>query len=57
MSNDAQTYRLRAPASGREAIADFRSCHTGRFTVGEIVTDFVIRNGRVTRVSIGRVFD
>ena len=34
-----------------------RSCHTGRFTVGEIVTDFLIRNGKVTRVSIGRVFD
>ena len=34
-----------------------RSCHTGRFTVGEVVTDFLIRNGKVTRVSIGRVFD
>ena len=34
-----------------------RSCHTGRFTVGEIITDFLIRNGKVTRVSIGRVFD
>jgi hypothetical protein len=40
-----------------ETIAGFRSCHTGRFTAGEIVTDFLIRNGRVTRVSIGRVFD
>ena len=40
-----------------ETIAGFRSCHTGRFTVGEIVTDFVIRNGKVTRISIGRVFD
>ena len=34
-----------------------RSCHTGRFTVGEVITDFLIRNGKVTRVSIGRVFD
>ena len=40
-----------------ETIAGFRSCHTGRFTAGEIVTDFLIRNGKVTRVSIGRVFD
>ena len=40
-----------------ETIAGFRSCHTGRFTVGEVVTDFLIRNGKVTRVSIGRVFD
>jgi hypothetical protein len=34
-----------------------RSCHTGRFTVGEIITDFLIRDGKVRRVSIGRVFD
>jgi hypothetical protein len=34
-----------------------RSCHTGRFTVGEVVTDFLIRNGKVTRVTIGRVLD
>jgi hypothetical protein len=40
-----------------ETIAGFRSCHTGRFTAGEIVTDFLIRSGKVTRVSIGRVFD
>ncbi len=40
-----------------ETIAGFRSCHTGRFTVGEVVTDFLIRNGKVTRVSIGRVLD
>ena len=40
-----------------ETIAGFRSCHTGRFTAGEVITDFLIRNGKVTRVSIGRVFD
>jgi hypothetical protein len=40
-----------------ETIAGFRSCHTGRFTVGEIITDFLLRDGKVTRVSIGRVFD
>ena len=40
-----------------ETSSGVRSCHTGRFTVGEIITDFQIRNGKVTRVSIGRVFD
>ena len=40
-----------------ETIAGTRSCHTGRFTAGEIITDFLIRNGKVSRVSIGRVFD
>ena len=40
-----------------ETIEGTRSCHTGRFTAGEIITDFLIRNGKVTRVSIGRVLD
>ena len=40
-----------------ETIVGSRSCHTGRFTIGEVITDFQIRNGKVTRVSIGRVFD
>jgi hypothetical protein len=40
-----------------ETIAGFRSCHTGRFTAGEIVTDFLIRGGTVRRVSVGRVID
>ena len=40
-----------------EGVGTARSCHTGTFTAGEIVTDFFIRNGKVTRVSIGRVFD
>ena len=31
-----------------ETIAGFRSCHTGRFTAGEIITDFLIRGGKVT---------
>jgi len=29
----------------------------GRFTAGEIVTDFLLRGGAVRRVSIGRVLD
>jgi hypothetical protein len=40
-----------------ETIAGTRSCHTGRFTAGEIVTDFLLRGGAVRRVSIGRVLD
>jgi hypothetical protein len=40
-----------------ETIAGTRSCHTGRFTVGEIITDFQLRGGKVRRVAIGRVFD
>ena len=40
-----------------ETIVGTRSCHTGRFTAGEVITDFLIRGGKVRRVSIGRVFD
>jgi hypothetical protein len=40
-----------------ETFAGTRSCHTGRFTAGEILTDFLIRDGRVWRVSVGRVID
>ena len=40
-----------------ETIAGFRSCHTGRFTAGEIITDFQLRRGTVRRVSVGRVLD
>ena len=40
-----------------ETIVGTRSCHTGRFTAGEIITDFQLRNGKVRRVSVGRVLD
>jgi hypothetical protein len=38
-------------------IAGTRSCHTGRFRAGRIVTDFVIKNGRVARITVGKVLD
>jgi hypothetical protein len=40
-----------------ETIVGTRSCHTGSFTPGQIVTDFQIRKGKVVRVSVGRVID
>ena len=40
-----------------ETIGGTRSCHTGRFTAGEIITDFLLRNGKVIRVTVGRVID
>ena len=51
------TVRARVRGVRCETIAGFRSCHTGRFTAGEIVTDFLIRGGTVRRVSVGRVID
>ena len=40
-----------------ETIVGSRSCHTGRFTAGEIITDFLIRGGTVRRITVGRVLD
>jgi len=40
-----------------ETIAGSRSCHTNDFTVGQRVTDFIIKGGKVTRISVGRVLD
>jgi hypothetical protein len=40
-----------------ETIARIRSCHTGDFRPGRRVTDFLIRRGRVTRVTVGIVID
>lgn len=40
-----------------ETIAGFRSCHTGQFLAGRRVTDFSLRRGRVTRVTVGFVID
>ncbi len=40
-----------------ETIAGFRSCHTGQFLAGRRVTDFSLRRGKVTRVTVGLVID
>jgi hypothetical protein len=39
------------------SFGDVRSCHTGDFDAGDRITDFLIRDGRVTRVSVGFVID
>jgi hypothetical protein len=40
-----------------ETISGSRSCHTHDFVPGRRVTDFFIRSGKVTRVSLGFVID
>jgi hypothetical protein len=49
--------RNRVPGVRCETIAGTRTCHTNRFEAGQRVTDFQIRNGRVTRVAIAFVID
>jgi hypothetical protein len=40
-----------------ETISGSRSCHTHDFTAGQRVTDFLIKAGKVFRVSVGIVID
>ena len=40
-----------------EGVGSARSCHTGSFTPGKIVTDFRIASGKVTSVTVGVVVD
>ena len=49
--------RRGVPGVRCETTAGFRSCHTGQFLAGRRVTDFSIRRGRVTRVTVGLVID
>ena len=35
----------------------YRHCYVGEWAPGKIVTDFAIRDGRVTRVTVGYVID
>jgi hypothetical protein len=49
--------RRKVPGVTCQTTGGFRSCHTGDFLPGKRVTDFAIRNGRVTRVTVGIVID
>jgi hypothetical protein len=40
-----------------ESIGGTTSCHTGTFTAGKRVTDFLISGGKVARITIGVVID
>ena len=47
----------KVPGVRCETISGTRSCHTGILTGGGRVTDFLISNGRVTRVTVAVVID
>jgi hypothetical protein len=52
-----KTVKAKVPGVRCETIAGIRSCHTGAFEPGRRVTDFVIRKGRVARVTVAYVID
>lgn len=49
--------RTRVPGVRCATVGGFRSCHTGRLRPGRRVTDFEIRNGKVTRIAVSIVID
>ena len=51
------TVRRRVRGVRCETVAGIRSCHTHKFEIGQVVTDFLIKRGKVTRVTVGRVLD
>jgi hypothetical protein len=52
-----QAVDRRVPGTKCETFFGTRSCHTGDFSPGTRVTDFRIKAGRVTRVTVGFVID
>jgi len=57
VGSSEQAVRTRVPGVRCETIVGTRTCHTNRFEAGQRVTDFQIRNGRVTRVALAFVID
>lgn len=49
--------RRKVPGVTCETFGGLTSCHTGELLPGRRVTDFLIENGRVTRVTVGFVID
>jgi hypothetical protein len=45
------------PSVKCETIAGARDCHVGAFLPGKKITDFLMKNGRVKRVTVGFVID
>jgi hypothetical protein len=49
--------RAKVPHVRCEGSATIGDCHVGRLLPGKTVTDFFIRNGKVSRVTVGIVLD
>jgi hypothetical protein len=52
-----RTVRRRVAGVRCETIAGSRTCHTGEFEAGERITAFLMRGGKVRRVTVGFVLD
>ena len=57
VGSSEQAVRNRVPGVTCDTVSGTRSCHTNEFLPGQRITDFRIRNGRVTRVAVSFVID
>ncbi|HEX8068173.1 MAG TPA: hypothetical protein VF520_16780 [Thermoleophilaceae bacterium] len=52
-----KSVKKKVPGVKCETSVGVRSCHTNEFEPGQRVTDFVLKSGRVVRVTVGIVVD
>jgi hypothetical protein len=57
VSSRESAVKARVPGVTCETIVGSRSCHTNDFLAGRRVTDFFLKRGRVTRITVGIVID
>jgi hypothetical protein len=57
VGSSESTVTARVPGVKCETFESIRSCHTGELAPGSRVTDFLIVNGKVDRVTVGIVID
>ena len=57
VGSSERAVRRRVPGVRCDTVSGTRSCHTNEFAPGQRVTDFRIRNGKVTRVAVAFVID
>jgi hypothetical protein len=57
VGNTETALKQKHPSLKCETISGYRSCHTGTFTPGKRVTDFTIKQGKITRITVGFVID
>ena len=57
VGSSERAVRRRVPGVRCETFSGTRTCHTGRFLPGQRITDFLIRDGKVRRVTVGIVID
>ena len=57
VGSSERAVRRRVPGVRCETFGTTRTCHTNELAAGQRVTDFLMRGGKVRRVTVGIVID